>query len=462
MYEESYRTPLLVRWPGVTRPGSTDTHLTQNLDLAPTFLELAGVKPPAELQGRSLAPLLRGQDPADWPTSIYYHFFEDEGPHHVPRHCGVRTARFKLIHFYDINEWEMYDLQADPDELNSVYDNPAYAQKRAELTAELQRLRKQFKVTAHADNEATIFQNAQQKRRDFMRLLGRRPSRWNVKFETISTRQFDGYTREHLAYEVGDRRIEAFLLLPDDHQSLHPAVLALHPGTAVLGSATYGKSAICDPASDSNWAVDLVRRGYVVLAPDRLGFESRRPAAVTAGQLTHEEYLAGQNRQLLAAGTNLMGVNVTEMIVAADYLAKRPDVHVKHIGVAGHGEGGLLATILTYVWDDIACTVSVDGTVNFAHALQRDDPRTPPPLLLIPDILNWGDINTIIAGIYPRPYLEISTDRDRSDHFTRARQRYDTEQRTEFLQHLDLEESSDPGSVTTPAYNWLDRWLKPE
>ncbi|MBK9383738.1 MAG: sulfatase [Planctomycetes bacterium] len=146
MYEPSLRTPLLVRWPGVTQPGSQCSELVQNLDLAPTFLEAAGAEIPAWMQGRSLVPLLRGETPRDWRSSIYYHYYEHPGTHDVARHYGVRTATRKLIHFYTRGEWELFDLEKDRDELRSVHADPAYAADRAALEAELVRLRAQYEV----------------------------------------------------------------------------------------------------------------------------------------------------------------------------------------------------------------------------------------------------------------------------------------------------------------------------
>ncbi len=146
MYEESFRTPLMVRWPEVIKPGSVNTDFAMNLDFAETFLEIAGVAVPNDMQGRSLVPLLKGETPSDWRQSMYYHYYEYPGPHSVRRHYGVRTKRYKLIHFYEpeVNEWEFYDLEKDPDELHSVYDDPEYAEAVAELKRELARLRKQY------------------------------------------------------------------------------------------------------------------------------------------------------------------------------------------------------------------------------------------------------------------------------------------------------------------------------
>ena len=146
MYEESLRSPLLVRWPGVVKPGSKNSDITSNLDFAETFLALAGVDVPADMQGRSLVPLLKGNTPNDWPKSFYYHYYEFPGGHSVARHYGVRTDRYKLIHFYQNKEWELFDLERDPNELNSVYDESEYAKIRKELETELDRLRKHYKV----------------------------------------------------------------------------------------------------------------------------------------------------------------------------------------------------------------------------------------------------------------------------------------------------------------------------
>lgn len=148
IFEESLRTPLLVRWPGSARPGSINRDLVSNLDFAATFLEAAGVAVPANLHGRSLVPLLKGQTPAEWRKSFYYHYYEFPGPHSVHRHFGVVTDRFKLVRFYEpaVDSWELFDLKTDPREMRSVYDDPKYAPVRKELLEELARLRKVLKV----------------------------------------------------------------------------------------------------------------------------------------------------------------------------------------------------------------------------------------------------------------------------------------------------------------------------
>ena len=144
MYEESFRTPLMIRWPGVTTPGSVTTDMSMNLDFAQTFLEIAGVERPADMQGASLVPVLKQETPDDWRDSVYYHYYEFPGAHAVRKHLGVRTDRYKLIHFYTLDEWELFDLQEDPHELKSVYADPKYADVVATMKVRLKDLQKQY------------------------------------------------------------------------------------------------------------------------------------------------------------------------------------------------------------------------------------------------------------------------------------------------------------------------------
>ncbi|MAG93659.1 MAG: sulfatase [Planctomycetaceae bacterium] len=147
MYEESLHTPLLVRWPGVTRPSSSSDALVSNVDFAETFLDVAKVKIPEDMQGRSLTPLLHGKTPTDWRKTHYYHYYE-AGGHGVPLHYGVTDGRFKLIRFPDkkLDTWEFFDLKNDPMELRSRYGDSDYAQSVSELKKELERLRQKYKV----------------------------------------------------------------------------------------------------------------------------------------------------------------------------------------------------------------------------------------------------------------------------------------------------------------------------
>ena len=149
MYEESFRTPLVIRMPvgakEFKKRGDID-QLVQNIDYAPTILDFAGVEVPKEMQGESMLPLLKGGSVKDWRQSIYYHYFEYPAEHAVRRHYGVRDSRYKLIHFYghDIDNWELYDLQNDPSEMNNIYDNPTQSKVRERMHKELERLRAKY------------------------------------------------------------------------------------------------------------------------------------------------------------------------------------------------------------------------------------------------------------------------------------------------------------------------------
>jgi arylsulfatase A-like enzyme len=150
IFEESVRAPLLVRWPGVIRPGSTSADLVSNVDFAETFLEAAGGTVPADMQGRSFLPILKGQTPRDWRSSFYYQYFEYPVPHRVRPHYGVITSRYKLVRFDrpDVDEWELFDLVTDPSELRNVYSDPSYGIVVADLKRKLDSLRAELVVPA--------------------------------------------------------------------------------------------------------------------------------------------------------------------------------------------------------------------------------------------------------------------------------------------------------------------------
>ena len=129
MFEESLRMPFLIRWPGVIKPGVQSKALIQNIDYGPTFLDIAGETVPGEMQGRSLVPLLKnqGQPTAAWRDAIYYAYYENAAVHNVPVHDGVRTDRYKLMFFPRNRQWNLFDLEKDPQELKSVHEDSNYA-----------------------------------------------------------------------------------------------------------------------------------------------------------------------------------------------------------------------------------------------------------------------------------------------------------------------------------------------
>lgn len=156
IFEESLRSPLMVRWPEVTRPGSVNSRIVSLLDFAETFLDIAGVTVPADMQGRSLVPLCQGETPTDWRTSLYYHYYEFPVPHRVRPHYGVITDRFKLVHYYkpDVDDWELLDREKDPSETRNFYTDPAYAATVKELHTEVERLRKEVQDTGEPPRAA--------------------------------------------------------------------------------------------------------------------------------------------------------------------------------------------------------------------------------------------------------------------------------------------------------------------
>lgn len=145
MYEESMHTPLIMHLPKGLDARGDIAELVQNIDYGPTFLELAGVKVPEDMHGVSLLPLLKGEHPVDWRKALYYHFYEYPAEHSVKRHYGVRTDRYKLIHFYnDIDVWELYDLQKDPTEMHNIYGQPGTEDLVQDLKAQLAALQEQY------------------------------------------------------------------------------------------------------------------------------------------------------------------------------------------------------------------------------------------------------------------------------------------------------------------------------
>ena len=132
-------------WPAVIKPGRVNENLVMNIDIAKTLLDAAKVKMPSSMQGESMLPLLKGDTPANWRKSVYYHYYEDGDEHNVPKHIGVRTKRYKLIWFYENREWELYDLLKDEKELRNVYDQHRYKKIQKRLKKQLLRLERKYK-----------------------------------------------------------------------------------------------------------------------------------------------------------------------------------------------------------------------------------------------------------------------------------------------------------------------------
>lgn len=153
IFDESFKTPLLVKWPTVVKPGSKNTQMVQNLDFAQTFLEAAGIKAPSDMQGESLIPILKGNG-KNFRDAAYYHYYEYPSIHMVKRHYGIVTEKYKLVHFYyDIDEWELYDRIKDKNEMKNVYNDPKYAAIKKELHQKLAQLRVKYKDSEALDKK---------------------------------------------------------------------------------------------------------------------------------------------------------------------------------------------------------------------------------------------------------------------------------------------------------------------
>ena len=152
VYDESFKTPLLVKWPDKIKAGSKKTEMVQNLDFAPTLLDMADIEIPNDMQGESLVPLMTGKGSFDR-DAVYYHYYEYPSVHMVKRHYAIVTEDYKLAHFYyDVNEWELYDRKADPNEMKNVYNDPAYKEVVDKLTKQLADLRLQYKDSKELDD----------------------------------------------------------------------------------------------------------------------------------------------------------------------------------------------------------------------------------------------------------------------------------------------------------------------
>ena len=152
IYEESLRMPFMVKYPGKIKAGSVNEDIITNIDFAPTLLELAGISTTQKMQGTSFVPVLEGNTPKDWQDAMYYHYYEFPFWHHVQPHYGIRTQRYTLAHFYyNIDVWELYDLEKDPGQVNNIYNDPNYANVTAELKMKLKNLMIKFE-----DNKSLV------------------------------------------------------------------------------------------------------------------------------------------------------------------------------------------------------------------------------------------------------------------------------------------------------------------
>ena len=159
IYDESFKTPLMIKWPNVIKPGTTSEEMVQNLDFAQTFLEAAMIDAPDDMQGESLIPIMKGDNDSWTREAVYYHYYEYPSVHMAKRHYGIVNKEYKLTHFYyDIDEWELYDRLNDPNEMNNVYNDPKYSEVVKKLSQDLKEMRVKYKDSEELD-QSFIYNN---------------------------------------------------------------------------------------------------------------------------------------------------------------------------------------------------------------------------------------------------------------------------------------------------------------
>ena len=159
IYDESFKTPLMIKWPNVIKPGTTSVEMVQNLDFAQTFLEAAMIDAPDDMQGESLIPIMKGDNDSWTREAVYYHYYEYPSVHMAKRHYGIVNKEYKLTHFYyDIDEWELYDRLNDPNEMNNVYNDPKYSEVVKKLSQDLKEMRVKYKDSEELD-QSFIYNN---------------------------------------------------------------------------------------------------------------------------------------------------------------------------------------------------------------------------------------------------------------------------------------------------------------
>ena len=159
IYDESFKTPLMIKWPNIIKPGTTSEEMVQNLDFAQTFLEAAMIDAPDDMQGESLIPIMKGDNDSWTREAVYYHYYEYPSVHMAKRHYGIVNKEYKLTHFYyDIDEWELYDRLNDPNEMNNVYNDPKYSEVVKKLSQDLKEMRVKYKDSEELD-QSFIYNN---------------------------------------------------------------------------------------------------------------------------------------------------------------------------------------------------------------------------------------------------------------------------------------------------------------
>ncbi len=320
------------------------------------------------------------------------------------------------------------------------------------------------------------------KKQEFFALLGEMPDRKNISIKELSTNKFEKYKRKLIQYEILGDTIEAYILIPEKIKGKVPGILAIHQDGAHR-PYEYGKSEPAGIYGDTAlyYGLELCLKGFVVICPDRFGFESRmlsksrfwkdyKTFPITLndyGQkidLTEDLYKGAKASNYLTEGRTMLGVTLAELMFAIDILDTIKEVDNSKIGVIGHSAGGLLAGILMYIDQRINAGCSSCGSFMISDIYSSNYLRPMngfSGLLTIPGIKKWGDLDDVIAGIYPRPFLELSADIDRSKVFEKAVLIQQKEPDKDVIKQVFYNDGKHTfrKDMREEAYKWLESWL---
>ena len=327
------------------------------------------------------------------------------------------------------------------------------------------------------------------KRQAFIDSLGVLPDQEEVSFELTSVEEFDNYYRKTLQYSVAGEPIEAYLLVPKVIEGKAPAIVAIHQdGSHRPYEFGKGEPAGVHGDPELAYGLELCQMGYVVICPDRFGFESRmlsnsRFKDVFAGfpitvryeeagetksvDLTEDLFKGAMGNYYLIEGKTALGMTVCELMAAVDILGSLNEVDTDRIGVIGHSAGGLLSAILMYVDERIKVGCSSCGTFLISDIYNPEYLRPMngfSGLLTVPGLKLWGDFDEVLAGLYPRPFLETSGDISREHVHRNSAEKYASGGKQERMHHIFYDAGAHifREDMRERSYAFLDQWLKLE
>lgn len=323
----------------------------------------------------------------------------------------------------------------------------------------------------------------EKKKQDFITLLGNFQDNRKVKIKEISIQEFEEFTRKLIQYELLGETIQAYVLIPKNSKGKVPGILAIHQD-GEHRPYEFGKGEPAGIHGDSSlfYGLELCKKGYVVICPDRFGFESRMlqksknwndfasfPVSLEYNQqriyLTEDLYIGARSSQLITEGKTMIGMTIIELKYAIDILCSIKEVDKERIGVIGHSAGGFLAGLLMYVDDRIKVGCSSCGSFLLSDIYNESYLRPMNGfcgLLTIPGIKQWGDFDDVIEGIYPRSFIELSADIDRSTVFEKAikKQIFIGNEIVIKQKYLNLGQHSFTDEMKNEAYSWFERHFK--